>query len=701
MLRRIGHCTFDPDLLRVRCGPRETKLTPKSADVLLALLERPAQVWLRDDLLKRVWGDRHVGDEVLTKAINELRLALGDHASGRRQYIETIPKRGYRLIAEVGEGNASPEPPSARVGAVPTSAGTASSTSRRRVKLRLAAAACALSAALALSWVLFGLHPTDSLPQSVREALDRAQPITPPLSYLIDLDVSPDGQDVVYSAVDAKDVPRLFRVPATGGEASQVTQDATMADLRPRYSASGDRLVYLHFDEHGCRVQLRNLKDDTLLDPGDCSSAFAEPIQFLDGDRALLQNRNRPDESRPSFYRRDLADGQLTPLTYPRDPTQGDVDLTLIDADHWVVRRGPFPRSTLWSIDLSNQRASALIADPTVIAGVAALPGKRDLIASMRYLGLDGLWLLSLNGDKPQYLGHAGATYPVISRTGRLVYRMSPRVFGLHEVDVAAKSAKVVHESARSEWSPALSDDGRQLAFVSDRDGANAIYRVDRLSGAVEKLAMPERVVPSGSLSFDPTGKRLLFVAYAGAASGYYEIDTDSHVVTRIDTADRPVTSARYSHDGQWLYYVASVSGSPSLWRRSTVTRTEEQIASGMSLSKVIVLTDNSALAVSIDRHRLLRIWPDGRQTVLMEDAGYWNESAWTATDAGLFYIEIPKKGDANLVFRTWEGRNTAVVPMDGEVGRLEMSVDRAGTTIVFSQPSRAPSRLFSTMVSW
>ena len=54
----------------------------------------------RDELLDAVWGETIVGEEALTRAISELRRALGDDPREPR-YVETIRKGGYRLAAAV------------------------------------------------------------------------------------------------------------------------------------------------------------------------------------------------------------------------------------------------------------------------------------------------------------------------------------------------------------------------------------------------------------------------------------------------------------------------------------------------------------------------------------------------------------------------------------------------------------------------
>jgi DNA-binding winged helix-turn-helix (wHTH) protein len=81
--------------------------------LLLALVENNGQLVLKDTLIKRVWPDTFVNDENLTYNISVLRKALGDGLNGQ-EYIETIPRRGYRFIAPVKRvaGNGEPGLPS-------------------------------------------------------------------------------------------------------------------------------------------------------------------------------------------------------------------------------------------------------------------------------------------------------------------------------------------------------------------------------------------------------------------------------------------------------------------------------------------------------------------------------------------------------------------------------------------------------------
>lgn len=77
---------------------QQSHAEPKVMDLLMALIKSPEQFGYREQLLADVWPDVVVNEEVLTRAISELRTALGD-TSRHRRYIMTIPKRGYKLLA--------------------------------------------------------------------------------------------------------------------------------------------------------------------------------------------------------------------------------------------------------------------------------------------------------------------------------------------------------------------------------------------------------------------------------------------------------------------------------------------------------------------------------------------------------------------------------------------------------------------------
>ncbi|HEY9403081.1 MAG TPA: transcriptional regulator, partial [Pyrinomonadaceae bacterium] len=75
-------------------------LTQKSFDVLLALIERSGRLVGKEELIRKVWPEQFVDEGNLTQHIYTLRRTLGG-AVGGEQYIETVPRRGYRFLPRV------------------------------------------------------------------------------------------------------------------------------------------------------------------------------------------------------------------------------------------------------------------------------------------------------------------------------------------------------------------------------------------------------------------------------------------------------------------------------------------------------------------------------------------------------------------------------------------------------------------------
>jgi DNA-binding winged helix-turn-helix (wHTH) protein len=83
-------------------------LTPKAFDTLLALVENSGHVLGKQELMEKVWPDSFVEENNLAQYISVLRRALGEESNGEK-YIETLPKRGYRFVADVQESLESAE----------------------------------------------------------------------------------------------------------------------------------------------------------------------------------------------------------------------------------------------------------------------------------------------------------------------------------------------------------------------------------------------------------------------------------------------------------------------------------------------------------------------------------------------------------------------------------------------------------------
>ena len=95
----LGDLLVEPLKGQINGPAGSVHLPSKAAEVLLQLASQPGVLVTRDSLLTSVWGDGQGNQESLSHAISEIRHALNDHAEDPH-FIQTLPKRGYRLIIE-------------------------------------------------------------------------------------------------------------------------------------------------------------------------------------------------------------------------------------------------------------------------------------------------------------------------------------------------------------------------------------------------------------------------------------------------------------------------------------------------------------------------------------------------------------------------------------------------------------------------
>ena len=103
----FGDCVLDPDRRELTRGGKPVPIPPQVFDLLLHLVRNRQQVVSRDGLLNAVWGRRIVSESTLASHINAVRKAIGD-SGGQQRLLKTVPRKGFRFVAEVREDQCPP-----------------------------------------------------------------------------------------------------------------------------------------------------------------------------------------------------------------------------------------------------------------------------------------------------------------------------------------------------------------------------------------------------------------------------------------------------------------------------------------------------------------------------------------------------------------------------------------------------------------
>jgi DNA-binding winged helix-turn-helix (wHTH) protein/TolB-like protein len=240
---QVGDWRVDGDLNEIERAGRVVHLEPKAMAVLLLLAERPGEVVTRDELLAAVWPDVVVTDNALTQVVIKLRRALED-SPREPKYLQSIAKRGYRLIAEVRPAVGSP----ARADVTPVRPSRGPYRPHRTVGMALALAAVVPVIA---AWFV-QLERGPSAPAVTAETGDQSPNAAPPAVQVQPFEaLGTDAQETLLArAVTADLITDLSKVAAlsvvTGARAGPDGDASGVSTVRYLLSGTvqrdGDRL---------------------------------------------------------------------------------------------------------------------------------------------------------------------------------------------------------------------------------------------------------------------------------------------------------------------------------------------------------------------------------------------------------------------------------------------------------------------------
>jgi Tol biopolymer transport system component/DNA-binding winged helix-turn-helix (wHTH) protein len=512
---RIGEHRFDPVLNELAGPAGKQRLPLKLADLLLRLASEPGQLVRRDTLLDEVWERRHVNEEVLSRAIADLRVALGDDARAPR-YIETLPKLGYRMIATVAV-DAAPEPgappapaPGPEPGPGPALTPSPATPARTRYSAPILLFSILLAAGVGMArwWEAKMTLPVVATLTPAR--LLEARPFTSESGRELQPRFTPDGRWVVYTRFVPGGAPAHLRLRAIDGTEDRALVQDDFENYCGTVSPDGSRLAWLRTREGRCEVMQRELLGGAAQALADCGTgnSLGCPDFTRDG-RALLLEGN---DSERGVREITLADGASRTLTTPPAGVTDLVPRASRDGAAIVFWRGDGNARRLMRLARAGGEPVALDASGHLAFGHAFDLDGALVVADDRF---GQRALVRLAGAAPELLGGHGARFPDVAPDGALVYEVAQYDANLWRIDLRDPAAppRQLTQAARYDSQPAVSPDGAWIAFGSNRDGREGVYLMGADGRDERKLALdPRHRWTSPAWSAD--GAQLLVLRY-------------------------------------------------------------------------------------------------------------------------------------------------------------------------------------------
>jgi Tol biopolymer transport system component/DNA-binding winged helix-turn-helix (wHTH) protein len=709
---------------------KHVPLPPKALETLVALVESGGHILDKDDLLKRIWPDTFVEEVNLAKKVSDLRKVLGKESG---QYIETIPKRGYRFVANVTEVRsadveASSEPvlnptpefapdyarddkaaewadESGSLRAPAVGSSTASVTARQRLLGFLFVIGLAGCAVLVIIMIGPRLKSAD--------AAFRVLPFTSFPGSESHPSFSPDASRVAFAWGGEEGDNQDIYVKLIGVEQPLRLTSNAATDSHPVWYPDGSQIVFFRHSLEGSgfySVAALGGPERKLIDVSTYKNPTLGSSNYYSPNGELLAVADRYSQDEPfSIFLVSISTGEKQQLTFPPAGTVGDSYPGFSPDGKTLafIRSSSQATGDLHLVAVTGGEPRRLTFDNTSIVGHTWTADARKIVfSSRRGSSIYNLWRTSVSEGAPERLPNVGQSVisPTISRDGnRLAYTQHSDDLNIWrlQLDPSGRGgvSKRIVSSTLSDSSPDYSPDGQRIVFASNRSGGFGIW-VCNNDGSNPMHLVDRGPSLTGTPRWSPDGRWIAFDSRT--TNSDQKGNADIYIVSANGGQPQQLTSEpsedvapSWSRDGQWIYFGSTRSGSMQIWKIPTKGGEAIQVTKqgGFEAFESI---DGRILYYA--KGRLVPgIWQipvaGGVETQLLDHnkAGYWR--AWAIGEKGIHFATGNVPSHPIIEFFHFVSRKvTRVSTLDGHLSRFEpglvVSPDRQ--ELLFTQTDRS-----------
>ncbi len=694
----VGRWLVEPSNGRIRNGSHEARFEPKVMQVLVFLSKKAGRTVSRDELIDNVWNGMVVSEDAINRCISRLRRTL--HAESGVK-IETLPKIGYRLLAEIREAPGTerseireelPPVPSASAELQPARA----SRSRR---VWLFSGAIVLGLALVILASVLVPRKTDS------PALDfRVAPFTSLPGHEGMASFSSDGTHVAFAwRQPGSDDSDIYIKTIGSDHMFRLTSDPAR-ELSPVWSPDGGRIAFVRLKDGIAQlIIVSSLGGSERRIATYPASEGSELSWNPTGDSIAYGGQTEPG-TQYRIYLASVTNGSVSILTNPPPSWIGD-EYPCFSPDGSklaFVRSRAHGVSDIHLLDLRTRQIRRLTTDNLKIHGVAWESGGRGVVFSSNRGGGFSLWRLGLTEGKPTPLPFGGrhVDWVAVSPTSnRLLYQEWMASCGLLRLDLSSALSIPGLElagSMRFDWDPEIAPDGQKMAFISDRSGSAEVWVSDR-NGDHRLQITSFGGAYTKTVRWSPDSRRLALTAPPDGHFDVFVADPNGGGIKRLTLEESDDYSPAWSPDGESLYFASNRSGMWEIWVMSREGKHPRQITRNGGKAALPSPDGKWLYYVKPDQPGIWRqpMSAEAEEELVIPDFQPVDWNNWEVTASGIFFVTRPTTFDAFLHFYspdTRERRQVISLPRLHYDSGIDISPD--GRFLLISSVAKSESDL-------
>lgn len=674
----VGEYIIEPQLNRITGPEGVSVVEPKVMHVLTCMASQPGAVLTKDALIEEVWEGTVVTDYVVSRSISQLRKIFSDSFKAP-QYIETVSKTGYRLIAPVSldhyesdgatttlpSGDSRPDStasievvPSINTPNVPVEP-VSKSKPIGRVAIVLA-----LGLLAAVVWTGLQFQPTTST-HPFQATLFTSNP-----GLEMSPSFSPDGSMVTYVRLNT-DTRLDVYVKMVDSQAELRLTDHPGSDGSPTWSADGKKVIFQRTEQGACGVYEVSALGGMERKIMDCTPGQYYLNMAPDGAALLTtEPTDRPGERRITLINTESLD--RTPLTNPPPSASDFLPAFSPNGEYIAFCRGLHGTiEDLYIVPTSGGEPQRLTFDDRDIAGFSWTPDGKSLVFSSNKTGHFRLWKVDLTGSEPTWVSDVATLdpgSPSFSSTGNhLAYEEWTFELNIWEVAVGGGATQQPHDSAavmarrfastRSDFQPSYSPDGERVAFVSNRSG-----QVELWTGAQDGSHESALVSLDGAYlqmpRWSPDGQHITFEAFQDGRAQLFIVDAEGGKPQLLLPEASEQRFPYWSKDGQWIYFTSNREDGWQIWKTTPAGTEPARVTSdgGYFMQES---TDGAELYYSkLGKVGLWRKASHAPEELVLEDLKELDWGNWVLSTRGIYYFSR-QAGSVSISHYTIEDSST------------------------------------------